>query len=79
MSDVKKVAQKQAEEAYVLFHKFMKIFSYVVIVLLIAVTSCSFGVDGTGGKSDPSLYEEYKDRMDEMKQEIKEKKYGRSE
>ena len=65
MSDVKKVAQKQAEEAYVLFHKFIKIFSYFCILLLITVTSCSFGVDGNGGKYDPSqdLKDEYRSNM----------------
>tara|TARA_B100000212_G_scaffold328584_1_gene292969 strand:+ start:132 stop:335 length:204 start_codon:yes stop_codon:yes gene_type:complete len=64
MSDeVKKVAQEQATEAYGMFLKFLKYFSYICIVGLLFVSGCNFGVDGTGGKSDPSLFEEYKDNM----------------
>ena len=63
--DVKRVAQEQATEAYELFLKFCKYFSYLVIVGLLFVASCNFGVDGTGGKPnpDPELFEEYKSRM----------------
>ena len=76
MSDVKKEAQEQATEAYAMFLKFCKRFSYLVFVGLVFVASCNFGVDGTGSKSDPELYEEYKERMLEMQEEIKKKKYG---
>ena len=65
MSDVKKEAQEQATEAYAMFLKFCKRFSYLVIIGLLFVASCNFGVDGTGGKPnpDPELFEEYKSRM----------------
>ena len=75
MSDVKKVAQEQAEEAYDIFFTFMKGFAWVCGFILIGLVSCNFGVDGTGSKSDPTLYEEYKERMEEMTEEIKRKKY----
>lgn len=61
--DVKKQAQSQAEEAYSMFLAFCKWFSYFCLLLLIALTTCSFGVDGTGGKGNPDLYKEYKERM----------------
>ena len=63
--DIKKEAQEQAEQAYALFLRFMKLFSYVCIVGLLVVAGCNFGVDGTGGKPNPvpDLFEEYKDRM----------------
>ena len=65
MSDVKKVAEEQAIEAYGLFVKFIKYFSYLVIVGLVFVAGCNFGVDGTGGKYDPSqdLKDEYRSNM----------------
>ena len=74
--NVKKEAQEQATEAYAMFLKFCKYFSYLVIAILLFAASCNFGVDGTGSKSDPELYEEYKERMLEMQEEIKKKKYG---
>ena len=63
--DIKKEAQKQAEQAYEFFLRFMKLFSYICIVGLLVVAGCNFGVDGTGGKSnpDPELFEEYKSNM----------------
>ena len=63
--DVKKVAQEQATEAYGLFLKFCKYFSYLVIAILLFATSCNFGVDGTGGAYDPSqeLKDEYRSNM----------------
>jgi|TARA_Y100000114_G_C11703948_1_gene299922 hypothetical protein len=76
VSEVKKVAQEQAEEAYDIFFKFMKGFAWVCGFIMLALVSCNFGVDGTGSKSDPALYEEYKERMLEMQEEIKKKKYG---
>ena len=66
MSDeIKKEAQEQAEQAYEFFLRFMKLFSYICIVGLLVVAGCNFGVDGTGGKSnpDPELFEEYKSNM----------------
>jgi len=66
MSDeIKKQAQEQAEEAYKLFLKFMKLFSYICVVGLLVVAGCNFGVDGTGGKYDPSqdLKDEYRSNM----------------
>ena len=63
--EVRKVAQAQAEQAYVLFLKFCKYFSYLIFAGLLFVAGCNFGVDGTGGKPnpDPELQEEYKSRM----------------
>jgi hypothetical protein len=63
--DVKKIAEEQAKEAYGLFLKFLKFFSYACVAGLLFVASCNFGVDGTGGKSnpDPELFEEYKSNM----------------
>jgi len=66
MSDeIKKQAQEQAEAAYNFFLRFMKLFSYSCIVGLLVVASCNFGVDGTGGKYDPSqdLKDEYRSNM----------------
>ena len=67
----REAAQKEAEVTYKLFLKFCKYFSYVVVAVLFAVASCSFGVDGTGSKSDPELYEEYKQNMLEMGEKYK--------
>ena len=65
MNDVKKEAQEQATEAYAMFLKFCKYFSYLVIAILLFATSCNFGVDGTGGGYDPSqeLKDEYRSNM----------------
>ena len=59
-----------------MFLKFCKYFSYVVVAGLLDVASCSFGVDGTGSKSDPELYEEYKQNMLEMGEKYKKWKMG---
>ena len=67
-------AQLEAEATYKLFLKFCKYFSYVVIVGLLAVASCSFGVDGTGSKYEPNNAREYEQRMIEMGKEFKKKK-----
>ena len=67
----REAALKEAEVTYKLFLKFCKYFSYVVVAGLLAVASCSFGVDGTGSKSDPELYEEYKQNMLEMGEKYK--------
>ena len=63
--NVKKEAQEQATEAYALFLKFCKYFSYLVIAILLFAASCNFGVDGTGGGYDPSqdLKDEYRSNM----------------
>lgn len=74
--DVKKVAQEQAEQAYEYFMKFCKYFSWGILVIFLVLAKCNFGVDGTGSKSDPALYEEYKERMQEMNEEFKKRKYG---
>jgi len=62
--DVKDVAQKQAEEAYIIFKKFLRYFTYAWLGAFVLLIGCNFGVDGSGGKSDPSYYEEYKSNMD---------------
>ena len=63
--NVKKEAQEQATEAYAMFLKFCKYFSYLVIAILFFAASCNFGVDGTGGGYDPSqdLKDEYRSNM----------------
>tara|TARA_B100000579_G_C22670096_1_gene775204 strand:- start:525 stop:734 length:210 start_codon:yes stop_codon:yes gene_type:complete len=63
--DVKKEAQQQATEAYAMFLKFCKYFSYLAIAILLFAASCNFGVDGTGGGYDPSqdLKDEYRSNM----------------
>ena len=62
---VKKEAQEQAEQAYNLFLRFMKLFSYICVVGILVVAGCNFGVDGTGGGYDPSqdLKDEYRSNM----------------
>ena len=63
--NVKKEAQEQATEAYAMFLKFCKYFSYLVIAILLFAASCNFGVAGTGGGYDPSQYlkDEYRSNM----------------
>jgi len=61
--EIKERCQKQAEETYIMFLGFCKWFSYYCLFLLIVLASCNFGVDGTGGKSNGELHEEYKERM----------------
>ena len=75
-SDPRGPARDQAEEAYHGFLNYMKYFTYLALAGIVFVGSCNFGVDGTGSKSDPSYYEDYKERMEEMKEEIKKRKYG---
>ena len=62
---VKKEAHEQAEQAYKLFLRFMKLFSYICVVGILVVAGCNFGVDGTGGGYDPSqdLKDEYRSNM----------------
>ena len=74
MSDeVKSVALEQAQDAYKKFLQFIKYLSYVVLFLIFIMTTQNWLVDGTGSKSDPALYEEYLERMEEMKEEMKNK------
>ena len=61
--EIKERCQKQAEETYNMFLGFCKWFSYYCLFLLILLASCNFGVDGTGGKGNADLHEEYKGRM----------------
>ena len=75
-NDVKQAAQEEAERTFAGFINFSKYVAYGALAFFLIVASCNFGVDGTGSKSDPALYEEYKDRMEEMKEEIKKKRYG---
>lgn len=74
--DVRKAAQEEAERTFAGFINFSKYITYAAIAFLLIVASCNFGVDGTGSKSNPELYEEYKDRMEDMKERIKKEKYG---
>ena len=46
-----------------MFLWFCKWFSYYCLFILLVLASCNFGVDGTGGKSNGELHEEYKERM----------------
>ncbi len=69
--EVKKVAQQQAEEAYDHFLRISKKVGWVIVFIMLVLASCNFGVDGTGSKSDPALYEEYKERMLEMGEKYK--------
>ena len=63
--NVKKEAQEQATEAYAMFLKFCKYFSYLVIAILLFADSCNFGVDGTGGgyAASKDLKDEYRSNM----------------
>ena len=66
MSDeIKEEAQQQAEQAYRLFLRFIKLFSFGSVAIILLVASCNFGVDGTGGGYDPSqdLKDEYRSNM----------------
>ena len=62
-NNIKEQCQKQAEEGYAMFLGFCKWFSYYCLFILLVLASCNFGVDGTGGKSNGELHEEYKERM----------------
>lgn len=75
-NDVRQAAQEEAERTFTGFISFSKYVTYGALAFFLIVASCNFGVDGTGSKSDPALYEEYKERMEEMKEEIKKKRYG---
>ena len=70
---VKKHAQEQSQETYKRFLQFGKYFSYVVLFLIIVMSWQNWLDDGTGSKGDPALFEEYMDRIEEMKEEMKNK------
>lgn len=64
--DVRQAAQEEAERTYKAFLLFLKYVSYGFLGLIIFAAFNNFGVDGTGSKSDPELYEEYLNNMKEM-------------
>jgi|TARA_B100000073_G_scaffold150210_1_gene123835 hypothetical protein len=69
--EVRAQAQAEAEKTYKGFLTFSKYISFGAVAFLLIVASCNFGVDGTGSKSDPALYEEYKQNMLEMGEKYK--------
>ena len=70
---VKKHAQEQSQETYKRFLQFGKYFCYVVLFLIIVMSWQNWLDDGTGSKGDPALFEENMDRIEEMKEEMKNK------
>ena len=72
-STVKKEALEQAQETYKKVLVFGKYFCYVVLFLIIVMSWQNWLDDGTGSQGDPSLFEEYKERMEEMKEEMRNK------
>ena len=73
MDDVKKEALEQAQETYKKVLVFGKYFCYVVLFLIIVMSWQNWLDDGTGSKGDPALFEEYMDRIEEMKEEMRNK------
>ena len=73
----REAAEQEAKETYVRFLGWMKKGTWVILAGLLAVASCNFGVEegpnATGGKYDPSLAEEYNQRMKEMGEQFKNK------
>ena len=72
-STVKKHAQEQSQETYKRFLQFGKYFCYVVLFLILVMSWQNWLDDGTGSKGDPALFEDYMDRIEEMKEEMKNK------
>ena len=72
-STVKKEALEQAQETYKKVLVFGKYFCYVVLFLIIVMSWQNWLDDGTGSKGDPALFVEYMDRIEEMKEEMKNK------
>ena len=62
----RQAAQEEAERTYKSFLSFIKYMSYGFVAVILFAAFNNFGVDGTGSKSDPELYEEYLDNMKEM-------------
>ena len=73
MDDVKKEALEQAQETYKKVLVFGKYFCYIVLFLIIVMSWQNWLDDGTGSKGDPALFEEYMDRIEEMKEEMRNK------
>ena len=71
VEDPKVAAQEEAEKTFKIFIALTKKMGWVLGFIAIALVSCNFGVDGTGSKSDPELYEEYKHNMIEMGEKYK--------
>tara|TARA_Y100000022_G_scaffold198505_1_gene208966 strand:- start:191 stop:430 length:240 start_codon:yes stop_codon:yes gene_type:complete len=71
VKDPRVAAQEEAEKTFELFINLTKKTGWVLGFIAIALVSCNFGVDGTGSKSDPELYEEYKQNMIEMGEKYK--------
>ena len=65
--DVRRAAQEEAERTYKGFLTFIKYLSYGFVGLIIFAAFNNFGVDGTGSKSDPAMYEEYLDNIESWK------------
>tara|TARA_B100000575_G_scaffold24030_2_gene16333 strand:- start:193 stop:417 length:225 start_codon:yes stop_codon:yes gene_type:complete len=64
-------AELEAKRTYELFILWTKRSFYIIIGVLLLVTSCSFGVDGTGSKYEPENAKEYEKRMIEMGEKYK--------
>ena len=71
--NVKQEAQEQSQETYKRFLQFGKYFCSVVLFLIFIMSTQNWLDDGTGSKGDPALFEEYMDRIEEMKEEMKNK------
>ena len=71
VEDPRVAAQEEAEKTFKIFIDLTKKMGWVLGFIAIALVSCNFGVDGTGSKSDPELYEEYKQNMIEMGEKYK--------
>ncbi len=73
----REAAELEAKETYIKFLDFCKKGTWVIFAVLLIVASCNFGVEegpnATGGKYDPSLAEEYNERMKEMGEQFKNK------
>jgi len=60
-SDVKEQALKQAQEAYIIFHKFLKYFGYTMLFLIFLLYCNDFFNDPTASRHLP---EEIADQYD---------------
>tara|TARA_S200000501_G_scaffold142951_1_gene134949 strand:+ start:452 stop:673 length:222 start_codon:yes stop_codon:yes gene_type:complete len=69
----REAAELEAKETYVRFLGWMKKGTWVILAGLLAVASCNFGVDGTGGGYEPNNAKEYQQRMIEMGKQFKDK------
>ena len=67
IDDVRQSAQEEAERTYKGFLTFIKYLSYGFVALILFAAFNNFGVDGTGSKSDPAMYEEYLDNIESWK------------